>query len=140
MQQQIAVITLGISDLDRSKGFYRQGFGWAPVFENAEIAFYQMNGFVLGMWLKDALADDTRQHDLPAPGAVTLAHNVPSEGDVQKVMDRLVAAGATVLLAADAPPQGGRRGYVADPDGHVWEIAYNPSWPIDADGHVTFGM
>ncbi len=140
MQQQIAVVTLGISDLERSKTFYREGFGWTPVFENAEIAFYQMNGFVLGTWLKSSLEEDTMQQGLPGSGAVALAHNVSKAGDVQTVLDKLVAAGATVLREADEPPQGGRRGYIADPDGHIWEIAFNPMWPIDEDGHVTFKM
>ena len=140
MRQQIAVITLGTTDLENSKRFYRDGFGRAPVFENAEIAFYQMNGFVFGTWLTSALEEDVQQGALAAPGAVTLAHNVPEEGDVRAVMDRLLAAGARVLREADAPPQGGVRGYVADPDGHIWEVAWNPAWPIDAEGHVTFGL
>ncbi len=140
MQQQIAVVSLGISDLERSKEFYREGFGWTPVFENEEIAFYQMNGFVFGTWLKSSLEDDTKQQVLPGSGGVTLAHNVARESDVQIVIDKLVAAGGTVLREADAPPQGGRRGYIADPDEHIWEIAFNPLWPIDKDGHVTFKM
>ena len=140
MQQQIAVVTLGISDLERSKAFYQEGFGWTPVFENAAIAFYQMNGFVFGTWLKSSLEDDTKQKVLTGSGAVTLAHNVPRESNVQSFIDKLVAAGAVVLREADEPPQGGRRGYIADPDGHVWEIAFNPLWPIDEDGHVAFKM
>jgi len=140
MQQQISVVTLGIRDLGRSTRFYRGGFGWAPIFENEEIAFYQMNGFVLGMWLRPALEDDTRQHGMASPGAFSLAHNVPAEEDVDAVIDRLIQAGAILLREPDAPPQGGRRGYVGDPDGHVWEIAWNPAWPIDANGHVTFAI
>jgi len=140
MQQQISVITLGIGDLERSKRFYREGFGWQPVFENAEIAFYQMNGFVFGTWLRAALEEDVRHGGLATPGAVTLAHNVGDAAEVGPLMARLVAAGARVLREADAPPQGGVRGYVADPDGHIWEIAWNPAWPIDVAGHVTFGV
>lgn len=140
MQQQIAVVTLGVSDLERSKTFYRDGFGWTPVFANAEIAFYQMNGFVFGTWLKSSLEEDTNTAGLSAPGAVALAHNVPHEGDVRAVMETLVAAGATVLRDADTPPQGGLRGYIGDPDGHIWEIAWNPAWPIDENGHVVFAM
>ncbi len=139
MQQQIAVVTLGVSDLERSKRFYRDGFGWRPVFENEEIIFYQMNGLVFGTWLKGSLEEDTGARDLPASGAMSLAHNVSGEGEVRAVMKRLVAAGATVLREADAPPQGGVRGYLADPDGHIWEIAWNPAWPIDEGGHVVFG-
>lgn len=138
MQQQIAVVTLGVSDLERSKSFYGEGFGWNPVFENEEIAFYQMNGLVFGTWLKSSLEEDTKQQGLAPPGAVTLAHNVIEEDEVQTVIDKLVSAGATLLREADAPPQGGRRGYISDPDGHIWEIAWNPVWPVDEDGHVTF--
>ncbi|ETX12764.1 glyoxalase [Roseivivax halodurans JCM 10272] len=140
MQHQISVVTLGVSDLERSKRFYRDGFGWTPVFENEEIVFYQMNGFVFGTWLKGSLEVDTRVRELPASGAMSLAHNVSEEGEVQAVMSALVAAGATVLREADAPPQGGVRGYVADPDGHIWEIAWNPAWPINEEGHVVFGV
>src|SRR4051794_4564989 len=140
MQQQISVITLGIGDLARSRRFYVAGFGWTPVFENAEIIFYQMNGLVLGTWLRSALQADMRRPDPGQPGGFSLAHNVPDEADVAPVMERLVAAGGRLLPPADAPPHGGRRGYVADPDGHAWEIAWNPAWSIDARGRVAFGV
>lgn len=139
MQQQIAVITLGATDLDRSKAFYRHGFGWSPVFENDEIAFYQMNGFVLGTWLKDALEGDMGRSGLVTPGAFALAHNVGSAGEVDELIARLVSAGGRLLRAGDAPTHGGFRGYVADPDDHAWEVAWNSAWPISAEGYVTFG-
>lgn len=138
MQQQISVITLGIDDLARSRRFYGEGFGWTPVFENEEIAFYQMNGLVLGTWLKGSLAEDMQRPGEAGAGTYALAHNVPAEGDVQPLIDRLAAAGGTILRPGDAPPHGGFRGYVADPDGHAWEIAWNPAWTIDEAGHVTF--
>jgi catechol 2,3-dioxygenase-like lactoylglutathione lyase family enzyme len=137
-QQQISVITLGVADLARSRRFYGEGFGWRPVFENGEIAFYQMNGFVLGTWLRDALAADAGREALPS-GGFSLAHNVPGRDDVQPLIDRLVAAGGKMLREADVPPHGGMRGYAADPDGHAWEIAWNPAWAIDERGLVTFG-
>ena len=123
MQQQMSVVTLGIADLARSRRFYCDGFGWKPVFENPEIVFYQMNGFVLGTWLTSAMAADMRATDLARPGAFTLAHNVASQGDVQPLLDRLAGFGGRMLRHADAPPQGGLRGYVADPDDHAWEVA-----------------
>ena len=138
MQQQISVITLGIADLARSKRFYVEGFGWRPVFENDEIAFYQMNGFILGTWLKAALEGDMGGRSIVAPGAFALAHNVAEEAEVQPLLDRLAAAGGRMLRRADAPPHGGFRGYVADPDDHAWEIAHNPAWPISPEGYVTF--
>lgn len=138
-QQQMSVITLGISDLATSARFYREGFGWKPVFTNDEIAFYQMNGFVLGTFLQPALEKDMSRANLARPGAFALAHNVRTRDDVAPLIERLVAAGGRLLRAADAPEHGGFRGYIADPDDHAWEIAWNPAWSIDANGHVTFG-
>jgi catechol 2,3-dioxygenase-like lactoylglutathione lyase family enzyme len=138
MQQQISVLTLGIADLARSRRFYVDGFGWTPVFENEEIVFYQMNGLILGTWLEQALAADMQRGGLERPGAFSIAHNVPARDDVEPLMERLAEAGGRIGRAADAPPHGGFRGYVADPDDHMWEIAWNPAWPIDAEGRVTF--
>lgn len=140
MQQQISVITLGVADLARSRRFYVEGFGWSPVFENDEIVFYQMNGLMLGTWLRSGLETDMQRPNLATPGAFALAHNVPGEADVQPLIDRLAVAGGKILRNGDAPPHGGFRGYVADPDDHAWEIAWNPSWAIDERGMVTFGL
>jgi catechol 2,3-dioxygenase-like lactoylglutathione lyase family enzyme len=137
MQQQLSVVTLGIADLARSRRFYCEGFGWMPVFQNAEIVFYQMNGFVLGTWLTRSLEGDMRR-PLARPGAFSLAHNVGTAEDVQAVLDRLAQHGGQILRPADAPPHGGLRGYVADPDDHAWEIAWNPTWPISPEGYVRF--
>jgi catechol 2,3-dioxygenase-like lactoylglutathione lyase family enzyme len=139
MQQQISVITLGVADVARSRRFYVEGFGWTPVFEQPDIVFYQMNGLMLGTWLKSSLEEDM-QRSIVTPGAFAVAHNVASADAVQPLLDQLVAAGGKLLRAADAPPHGGMRGYVADPDDHAWEIAHNPAWPIDAEGRVTFGL
>jgi catechol 2,3-dioxygenase-like lactoylglutathione lyase family enzyme len=138
MQQQISVITLGIADLARSRRFYCDGFGWTPVFQNEEIVFYQMNGFVLGTWLTTALEADMQRQGLARHGAFALAHNVGSAKDVQATMDHLAKFGGRALRPADAPPHGGFRGYIADPDDHAWEIAWNPAWPISPEGYVSF--
>lgn len=140
MQQQISVITLGTTDLARSRKFYTEGFGWVPTFENHEIIFYQMNGFVLGTFSKPALEQDMGRTGLSVPGAFSLAHNVPAGEDVVAVMQRLIGAGGRTIREADAPAHGGFRGYVSDPDDHAWEIAWNPAWAIDARGMVTFGL
>ena len=139
MQQQIAIVTLGIADLARSRRFYVDGFGWKPAFENDEIIFYQMNGFVLGTFSKAALEKDMNRTGLLSPGAFSLAHNVRTQGEVEDFMQSLLAAGGTLIRAADAPPHGGFRGYVADPDDHAWEVAWNPDWTIDEQGMVTIG-
>ena len=138
--QSVSVITLGTDDLARSKRFYVEGFGWTPAFENDEIVFYQLNGLVLGTFLKTSLEDDMRRSGVTAPGAYALAHNLHARAEVQPLIDRLVAAGGTMLRAADAPAHGGFRGYVADPDDHGWEIAWNPGFAMDEEGNVTFGV
>ena len=139
MDQQISLITLGVEDVERSKAFYREGFGWQPVFENEDIAFFQMNGMVFAVWGQDDLADDMqRPHN--GTGGFALAHNVESGPAVDAAIERLLAVGATLLRPADAPPHGGYRGYVADPDGNAWEIAWNPAWKVDKAGHVQFAL
>ncbi|QDZ08996.1 VOC family protein [Sphingomonas panacisoli] len=138
--QLISAITLGMEDLARSRAFYVEGFGWTPVFENEEIVFYQMNGLMLGTWLKTSLANDAKRGDLSGLSAFTLAHNVADENSVQQTVERLVHAGGKLLRAPDVPPPGGLRGYVADPDDHIWEIAFNPAWTIDESGWVHFGV
>ncbi len=138
--QQISVITLGVADAARALRFYADGFGWTPVFQNHEIIFFQMNGLVLGLFQREALAADMGRAPGNATTAMALAHNVPTREEVAPLMQRLIAAGGAMLRAPDAPPHGGYRGYVADPDGHAWEIAWNPAWPIDAEGHVRFGL
>ena len=139
-QQQISVVTLGVAALAPTRRFYQQGFGWTPVFATDDIDFYQMNGLMLGTWCNPGLADDMGRAAGDRPSAFALAHNVTAQEAVQPLIDRLVAHGGTELRPADAPPHGGFRGYVADPDGHAWEIAFNPAWPIDAEGHVRFGL
>lgn len=138
MQQQMSVVTLGVTDLARSRRFYVEGFGWTPVFENAEIVFFQMNGLMLGLWKASAQADDMGRSNTFGPAPFALAHNVRAEADVKPVMDALVAAGGKLLKAPSSPPHGGFSGYVADPDGHAWEIAFNPAWPISPEGYVRF--
>ncbi|GHC60215.1 VOC family protein [Limoniibacter endophyticus] len=139
MLQSVAAVTLGIEDIARSKRFYTQGFGWNPVWENEEIIFYQMNGFVLGTFLNTSLEEDMNR-SASGNSAFSLAHNVTAQVEVEKVMQALIDAGGSLLRKADAPPHGGFRGYVADPDGHAWEIAHNAQWPIDAQGHVSFRL
>jgi uncharacterized glyoxalase superfamily protein PhnB len=99
-----------------------------------------MNGFVLGTWKTGALEADMNRGNLLRPGAFSLAHNVAAKDDVAALMERLVRAGGQILRPADAPPHGGFRGYVADPDDNAWEIAWNPAWTIDGNGYVTFGL
>ena len=138
--QSVSVITLGITDLARSRHFYSDGFGWSPVFENHEIIFYQLNGIVLGTFLKAALEQDMQRTNPAENAPFALAHNVAERNAVAPLIERLAAAGGSLLRAADAPPHGGFRGYVADPDGHAWEIAWNPGFAMDEAGNVIFDV
>jgi len=83
---------------------------------------------------------DSARPGLKRPGAFALAHNVPTKEDVAPLMRRLTQFGGTLLKDPEAPPHGGFGGYLADPDDHAWEIAFNPAWKIDAEGHVHFGL
>lgn len=137
MKQRLHVVTLGVSDLRRAKAFY-EGLGWraAPA-SNDNIIFFDLGPLVLGLFGRGALADDAAVN---AAGkgfrAVTLAHNVASEEDVNIVLEEAQQAGATLVKAPRKADWGGYSGYFADPDGHLWEIAYNPFFPLDADGYV----
>lgn len=137
-EQRISVVTVGSADLDRSRRFYSDGFGWKTAFEADDILFYQLNGIILGLYKNVSFADDMGIDVVSGYGGFALAHNVREEGELEPLMNRLVAAGGSILRKADPPPHGGLRGYVRDPDGHAWEIAHNPGFPIDADGNVTF--
>jgi uncharacterized glyoxalase superfamily protein PhnB len=95
---------------------------------------------MLGTWLEGGLEGDMQRGGLRRPGAFSLAHNVETQNDVQILLDRLAAFGGRILRNGDAPAHGGFRGYVADPDDHAWEIAWNPAWAIDERGLVTFGL
>lgn len=139
MKQQMSVMTLGVEDLARSRRFYVDGFGWTPVFENETILFYQMNGFVLGTWLKPDLEADMGRPVVAGAGAAAFAHNVQDRTEVEPLLAQLAVHGGAILKPAAETFYGGYAGYVTDPDGHVWEVAWNPAWRISPEGYVTFG-
>jgi len=135
--QQLSLITLSIHDIARSRRFYGEGFGWTPVYESEEVLFYQMKGMVLGLWLAPEMVADLGRPDGESNG-FALAHNVASREEVDVLIARLVEHGGTLMREAGAPAYGGWRGYVADPDSHAWEIAWNPAWTLDPERGVTF--
>ena len=135
--QRITLITLGVVDLDRAKAFYA-ALGWIPAEETDSIAFYQLKGQVLGLFGRAALAaDQGRPNATLGTGAVTLAQNFANEADVDTAFATALAAGATKLKAPEKVFWGGYSGYYGDPDGHVWEVAMNPFWPLAEDGSLT---
>jgi uncharacterized glyoxalase superfamily protein PhnB len=136
-EQRVTLITLGVRDLARSRAFYR-ALGWHPAQEQEAVSFYQMHGAALALFGLADLADDM---DRPVAelrtGAVTLAQNFGTEEDVDAAWHRALQAGATAIKAPQATSWGGYSGYFADPDGHVWELAMNPFWPLAPDGGLT---
>jgi predicted lactoylglutathione lyase len=136
-EQRVTLITLGVRDLSRSRSFYR-ALGWEPAREQEGVAFYQMHGAALALFGLSDLADDM---DRPVgelgTGAVALAQNFATEEDVDAAWTRAMRAGAKALKTPQATAWGGYSGYFADPDGHVWELAMNPFWPLAPDGSLT---
>ena len=136
-EQRVTLITLGVRDLQASRAFYR-ALGWHPAREQEGVSFYQMHGAALALFGLDDLADDM---DRPVAelrtGAMTLAQNFATEEDVDEAWHRALQAGARAIKAPQATAWGGYSGYFADPDGHVWELAMNPFWPLAPDGGLT---
>jgi catechol 2,3-dioxygenase-like lactoylglutathione lyase family enzyme len=137
MEQRLSLVTLGVSDLARSRAFYEQ-LGWSsdtPV--ELDVAFFQLGGMVLSLWDRTSLAEDSGVPLGSGFGAVALAYNVRSEAEVDAAIAEADAAGATISRAPSATFWGGYSGVFLDLDGHPWEVAHNPRWELAADGSVT---
>ncbi len=136
-RQRVCVITLGVADLARARAFYA-AWGWTPVEASDDMSCFRLPGQALMLFSRTALAaDQGRPGAILGTGAITLAQNHPSPADVDAAFAAALAAGATALTPPEAVFWGGYSGYIADPDGHVWELAHNPFWPLDADGQLT---
>lgn len=128
MKNKISIITLAVQDLDRAKMFYEQGMGLEPHPESKdEIAFYDMHGTWLSLYPRDRLADDIGiTADSTGFSGVTIAHNEPNEEGVRQVIEAARKAGGMIIKEPEKVFWGGYSGYFADPDGNIWEVAYNP--------------
>lgn len=136
--QRVTLITLGVADLSAARAFYDR-LGWREHGESQPgIAFFQMQGQALALFGRDQLAEDQgRPGAALGTGAVTLAQNFTTEAEVDAAFAAALAAGATALKRPEKVFWGGYSGYWADLDGHVWEMAMNPFWPLDAAGTLT---
>jgi hypothetical protein len=128
MDQRITLITLGVSDLKKSRRFYEEKFGWTPLPNSSEdIVFFQLNGIQLALFPEHALAEDAK---VAAQGTgfkkFSLAYNVRSEKEVDAVIADLESKGVSILKHPEKVFWGGYSSYIADPDQNLWEIAYNP--------------
>jgi len=137
VEQRISLVTLGVADLTRARSFYER-LGWQGQ-EVEETVFFQAGGIALVLWARAKVAGDAGIEDRNTDGfgGMTLAHNVRSRIEVDQVLSDAANAGAAITRAARETFYGGYAGFFTDPDGHVWEIAYNPGFSLDRDGALT---
>ena len=138
MEPRVTLITLGVRDLERAVAFYQDGLGWplSGASVEGEVAFFRTGGTVLALWGREALAEDANI-DSEGGGfsSFALAHNVAEQEEVDSVLEEAVSAGAAITREAQ-DTFFGRNGYFADPEGYLWEVAWNPSFPLSEDGSI----
>jgi len=139
MKPRITLFTIGVDDLNTSLKFYRDGLGMktegiiGEEFEYGAVVFFDLeNGMKLALWPRKALARDAGIKETPASATeLSIGHNVTSRNEVDQVMAQAKEAGARIVKEAQETFWGGYAGYFQDPDGHLWEIAWNPAWEIE---------
>jgi uncharacterized protein len=137
MEQRLSLITLGVADVDRARGFY-EALGWRTnTGPEQGVFFFQAGGMIVALWDRAELAKDTVADDTGGWGGITLAHNVRSPADVDAVLAEAEAAGAEIRRPGAPTVWGGYSGVFADPDGHAWEVAHNPGWELRDDGSIS---
>ena len=134
MEQRLSIVTLGVHDIERSAAFYR-ALGWRRVEGPGDVVAFDLIGMTLGLYPLDRLAEVMGVWpEALGSGAMTLAHNVRERDEVNPLIARFKLAGGKILKPAQEAAWGGYHGYASDPDGHVWEIAWNPLAPLGRDG------
>lgn len=138
MKPRINLVTLGVADVPAARAFYqRLGFIASPA-GNDSVAFFDANGIVLGLFGHDALAEDAHAgvHAMPEFRGVSLAWNAGDEAEVDAIIAHAVSCGARLVKPPHKVFWGGYSGYFADPDGHLWEVAHNPFFPLTTEGRI----
>ena len=137
MQPRVSLVTLGVADVAMARRFYEQ-LGWTASARSTEdVAFFQAGGSVVALWGRAKLAADAGVGEAGSGfRGIALAWNGRSRAEVDDVLARAVAAGARLAKPARDTGWGGYSGYFADPDGHLWEVAWNPGFPLDAEGRL----
>jgi uncharacterized protein len=134
MEQRISLITLGVTDLGRARAFY-EALGWhTNAGPDDDVVFFQARDTIFALWARGRLAEDSGVTDAGGWGGVTLALNLRSPEEVDRVIEEARAAGADIPRAGAKTFWGGYSGVFVDPDGHPWEVAHNPHWTITEDG------
>jgi predicted lactoylglutathione lyase len=139
MSPRITLITLGVEDVAKATAFYgKLGFVRSKKASEASVSFVRAGSVVLALWSREAQKKDANAEALwTGKGGIAVAQNVASEAEVDAMMAKAETAGAKILKQAAKTFWGGYDGYFADADGHVWEIAFNPFWPLDDDGRIN---
>ena len=137
MEPRLSLITLGVADVARARAFY-EALGWRASNASQDgVAFFQANGIALALYGRAALAEDAEVEDTGSGfSGIALAQNLPSQTEVDELYAEALNAGATPVKAPRKAIWGGYSGYFADPDGHLWEVAWNPFFPLDAAGNL----
>lgn len=138
-EQRLSLVTLGVSDLEASTRFYADVLGWTGSSVGGDqVTFFQLNGIVLGLFPREELGADAGVEVAESEGysRVALAYNVRERDDVDRLLAQVADAGASVVKPAEDAFWGGRSGYFADPDGFLWEVAWNPGFAILDDGSI----
>jgi len=139
MRQRVTLITLGVGDLERARRFY-EAIGWHTNAAPADdVVFFQAGDMVVALWDRERLAEDSCVDDAPGWGGVTLALNLASPEEVDRVTEEARAAGARIGREPAETFWGGYSAVFIDPEGHPWEIAHNPRWTVTEDGGVRLG-
>jgi catechol 2,3-dioxygenase-like lactoylglutathione lyase family enzyme len=136
MEQRVSLITLGVRDLARARAFY-EALGWTTrAGAEDDVVFFQAGGMVVALWDRASLAEDSGVDDAGGWGGVTLAYNVRSPAEVDRVIEEARSAGANIVREPDETFWGGYSAAFTDAEGHAWEVAHNPRWTIHEDGSV----
>ena len=136
MQQRLSIVTLGVADVAEARSFYER-LGWRADLEVEETVFFRVGGIFLILWGRQKLAEDSGVSDGGGWGGITLAHNVGSTGEVDDVIEQAREAGARISVAPRETFYGGYAGVFVDPDGHPWEIAFNPDLKLGEHGTIS---
>jgi uncharacterized protein len=137
MMPHVSLITLCVANIAEATAFYER-LGLVKSSASQEgVTFFRAGSVVLSLWSREAQIEDAKAEELwTGNGGIVVAMNCASEAEVDAMLDNAQAAGARMSKPAEKVFWGGYNGYFADPDGHVWEIAYNPFWPLDAEGRI----
>jgi uncharacterized protein len=135
VEQRISLITLGVADVERARRFYER-LGWQVGLDVEQTVFFQAGGMIVALWSRQTLAGESGVTDAGGWGGIGLAHNVGSTQDVDRVIEQARGAGARITREPAPTAWGGYAGVFVDPDGHPWEVAHNPGFPLTEDGSI----